>query len=81
MLFYDLGLVEFQLHFENAVALNIGRFDQYMYPFYQKDVDRGVLTKAAAQELINTFAEEAIPILRSKLPTSHTESPMQPSQS
>jgi pyruvate formate-lyase/glycerol dehydratase family glycyl radical enzyme len=39
--------------FENAVALNIGRFDQFMYPFYAGDIDRGKITKDQAQELIN----------------------------
>ena len=31
--------------FENAVALNIGRFDQFMYPFYARDIDNGTITK------------------------------------
>ena len=39
--------------FENAVALNIGRFDQFMFPFYQQDLQRGIMTKDQAQELIN----------------------------
>ncbi len=39
--------------FENAVALNLGRFDQYMYPFYVRDLERGEITGEEAQELIN----------------------------
>lgn len=39
--------------FENAVALNLGRFDQYMFPFYKKDLDAGRITETTAQELIN----------------------------
>jgi len=39
--------------FENAVALNIGRFDQFMYPFYALDIDNDTITKGQAQELIN----------------------------
>jgi choline trimethylamine-lyase len=39
--------------FENAVALNIGRFDQFMYPFYARDMDNGEIIKERAQELIN----------------------------
>jgi choline trimethylamine-lyase len=38
--------------FENAVALNIGRFDQFMAPFYDRDRKRGEITAAQAQELI-----------------------------
>ena len=37
---------------ENAVALNLGRFDQYMYPYYERDLQRGILTPEQAQELI-----------------------------
>lgn len=37
---------------ENAVAFNLGRFDQYMYPYYQRDLQRGILTPECAQELI-----------------------------
>ena len=39
--------------FENAVALNIGRFDQYMYPFYARDLENNVISPERAQELIN----------------------------
>ncbi len=39
--------------FENAVALNIGRFDQFMYPFYKKDIENGTLDPDSAQELIS----------------------------
>lgn len=39
--------------FENAVALNIGRFDQFMYPFYLNDLNRGTIDKTEAQELIS----------------------------
>lgn len=37
---------------ENAVALNLGRFDQYMLPYYQRDLQEGILTREQAQELI-----------------------------
>jgi len=30
----------------------IGRFDQFLYPFYQNDIQNGMLTKAQAQELL-----------------------------
>lgn len=40
---------------ENPLSLNPGRFDQYMYPYYRKDVDEGRLTKEEAQELIEAL--------------------------
>jgi formate C-acetyltransferase len=33
----------------------IGRFDQWMYPFYERDVSAGVLTRQEAQELLECF--------------------------
>ncbi len=35
----------------NSYAISPGRFDQYIYPFYRKDL--GVITREAAQEVIN----------------------------
>lgn len=35
----------------NEMAL--GRFDQYVYPFYRQDVDAGTLTREEAQELLD----------------------------
>ncbi|MBQ2768350.1 MAG: glycyl radical protein [Clostridia bacterium] len=34
-------------------SISPGRFDQYMYPFYKKDIDEGKLTIEQAQELID----------------------------
>jgi formate C-acetyltransferase len=36
----------------NAVGYSLGRFDQYMYPFYVNDVQNGTLTANEAKELI-----------------------------
>lgn len=33
----------------------LGRFDQYMYPFYEKDMKAGRLTKESALELVEEF--------------------------
>ncbi len=33
----------------------LGRFDRYMYPFYQKDMEEGRLTKEEALELLEEF--------------------------
>lgn len=34
-------------------SISPGRFDQYMYPYYKKDLDAGTITPEAAQELID----------------------------
>lgn len=34
-------------------SISPGRFDQYMYPYYKKDIEEGKLTKEFAQELID----------------------------
>ena len=39
-------------------SISPGRFDQYMYPFYKKDMDDGVLSLEEAQELIDQTIEE-----------------------
>lgn len=40
---------------ENPLSLNPGRFDQYMYPYYEADLAAGVLTKDFAQELVEAL--------------------------
>lgn len=40
---------------ENPLALNPGRFDQYMYPYYKQDIAAGVIKKEDAQELIDAL--------------------------
>lgn len=34
-------------------SISPGRFDQYMYPYYRKDIDANKITKEGAQELID----------------------------
>ncbi len=34
-------------------SISPGRFDQYMYPFYKKDIESGTITNEQAQELID----------------------------
>lgn len=36
-------------------VLNLSRMDQYLYPYYQKDLEAGILTKERAQELLDEF--------------------------
>ena len=34
-------------------SISPGRFDQYMYPYYRKDIDSGAMTREFAQELLD----------------------------
>lgn len=34
---------------------DLGRLDQYLYPYYRRDVEAGILTKEEAEELIGNF--------------------------
>jgi len=38
---------------QNAAAYNPGRMDQYLYPFYKKDLEEGRITPEEAQELFD----------------------------
>ncbi|MBE6929689.1 MAG: hypothetical protein E7463_05350 [Ruminococcaceae bacterium] len=44
------------LHAEGMVsAVSFGRFDDYLYPFYRRDMENGVITREAAEELVMCF--------------------------
>lgn len=34
-------------------SISPGRFDQYMYPYYKNDLDAGIITREAAQEILD----------------------------
>ena len=38
---------------QNAASYNPGRMDQYLYPYYKKDLENGVMTEEEAQELLD----------------------------
>ena len=38
---------------QNAASYNPGRMDQYLYPYYKKDTEAGIITEDAAQELLD----------------------------
>jgi len=40
---------------ENSLALNLGRFDQYMVPYYEQDIENSSITEEKAQELIEAL--------------------------
>ncbi|MDR2661573.1 MAG: formate C-acetyltransferase/glycerol dehydratase family glycyl radical enzyme [Treponema sp.] len=39
----------------NGHSFSFGRFDQYIYPYYKKDLDAGLITKEKALEIITHF--------------------------
>ncbi|MCP4664752.1 MAG: formate acetyltransferase [Deltaproteobacteria bacterium] len=51
-----------------------GRMDQYLYPYYQKDVERGILTREGAKELVSAFSikmSEIIPVFSRLITNIH----------
>jgi formate C-acetyltransferase len=46
-------LLGWEIGFHGGISL--GRADQYLYPFYQKDIEKGILTEEEAQELIDCW--------------------------
>ncbi len=50
----SMWFVQLLLQIESSGhSISPGRFDQYMYPYYKKDVDAGKITVEQAQELID----------------------------
>ena len=49
VLFYEYAIYMEQ----NASSYNLGRIDQYLYPYYKADIDNCVITKEEAQELLD----------------------------
>jgi formate C-acetyltransferase len=56
----------------NGHSFSFGRFDQYIYPYYQADIDAGRLTNQQALELITLFFIK-LNSLNKVRPWDHTE--------
>ncbi len=55
-------------------GISFGRMDQYLYPFYKKDIETGALTKQQAKELLGCFtikSAEIIPVFSNSITASH----------
>ena len=48
-------ILHFSLWLEGEYHNTVGRFDQYMYPYFKKDMDAGVYTREEALELLEDF--------------------------
>jgi len=50
--FVHVGVIT---EFNTWDSFNPGRLDQHLYPFYKNDIEKGILTKARAKELLMSF--------------------------
>lgn len=52
----SIFIILLAVHLEsNGHAISLGRFDQYVYPLYEKDIREGRITKERALEIIECF--------------------------
>jgi formate C-acetyltransferase len=50
--------------FQNGSAVSSGRFDQYIYPYYKQDTEKGILVKEEAQEFIEALLVQHLDIIK-----------------
>jgi pyruvate formate-lyase/glycerol dehydratase family glycyl radical enzyme len=50
----------------NGHSISLGRFDQYIHPFYQRDLRRSILTRERAAELLECFWVKCCEIIKFK---------------
>ena len=48
-------ILHFSLWLEGDYHNTVGRFDQYMYPYFKKDIEDGIYTRETALELVEDF--------------------------
>lgn len=52
----SIYLILLAVHLEsNGHAISLGRFDQYVYPYYKRDLERGLITPERALEIVECF--------------------------
>ena len=51
----SMRIITFGLWLEGDYHNTLGRFDQYMYPYFKKDMDAGIYTRESAQALLDDF--------------------------
>ena len=49
---------------QNGLAVSVGRFDQFMYPYYQKGIETGEITREDALELVGCLWVKFTEIMR-----------------
>ncbi len=50
-----LRIINFALWVEGSYQISLGRFDQYLYPYLEKDLQEGILNEHEAYELLSEF--------------------------
>ncbi len=48
-------ILHYGLWLEGEYHNTVGRFDQYMYPYFKRDMDKGIYTRESALELLEDF--------------------------
>ena len=43
----------------NGHAISLGRFDQYLYPYYKNDIEKGIISREQALEIVESFFVKA----------------------
>jgi len=55
-------------------GISFGRMDHYLLPFYERDLEKGILTREKAKEILGALAiksSEIIPVFNSEITNSH----------
>ncbi len=62
---YTVWLVHLVQQMEsNGHSVSLGRFDQYLYPYYQQDIESGILTLEEVLELLEHFYLKIFSIIK-----------------
>lgn len=54
----------------NGHSVSLGRVDQYLYPYYKRDINKGIITRDFAKELLECLWIKLFSIIKLR-PTSH----------
>jgi len=49
---------------QDGLGCSVGRLDQYLYPYYKKSIDQGIITKDDAQELLECLWIKLTEVMR-----------------
>lgn len=69
---YLVHIVVMMESLDNSIGL--GRMDQYLFPYYENDINRGTLTRQKAKELISAFSIkmcELVPVFSERVINFH----------
>ncbi len=52
---YHFAWLMLTMELYHNIAFALGRMDQYLYPFYERDIEEGRITKEEAQEMLDCY--------------------------